>query len=65
MSGIDLFVILLIAVLFVLAVRYLLRHGDSCAGCGGSCSGKCSSCRMREAELENVPERFRLKSREF
>ena len=40
-----------LAALFVLAVRYCLRH-KGCGGCAGcqKCSGDCEECTRRERE---------------
>lgn len=38
MAPIDLAVIAAVALLMFLAVRYVLRSGDKCAGCGSSSS---------------------------
>lgn len=57
----SIIILAVIAVLFILAVRYSIRHKDSCAECGGSCTGSCASCRYSQANLDKVPERFRMK----
>lgn len=46
MNAISVIISAVIAVLFILAVRYCVRHGSSCAECSGSCascSGECGS----------------------
>lgn len=57
----SIIILAVVAVLFVLAVRYSIQHKDSCAECGGSCTGMCSSCNHDQVDLDKVPERFRLK----
>ena len=68
MNGATIFLGLIIAALFVLAVRYLVKNG-MCAACedkaacqaakkagapdlSSACGGKCASCRYYEQELK-------------
>ena len=60
MAPIDLAVIAAVALLMFLAIRYVLRSGDTCAGCGssGSCAahvagrGECPAAAGIVADVE-------------
>ncbi len=60
MAPIDLAVIAAVALLMFLAVRYVLRSGDKCAGCGSSSScaahvtgkGECPAAAEIVADVE-------------
>ncbi|MGM9649499.1 MAG: FeoB-associated Cys-rich membrane protein [Butyricicoccaceae bacterium] len=47
MSPADIIIVAVLAVLFVLAVRYILRHPSSC---GGNCAGCTKRCRRTERD---------------
>lgn len=61
MNLISILILAVIAVLFVLAIRYTVRHPDACEGCGskGVCDGSCATC--HEIDMSKVPDRFKLK----
>ena len=61
MNLISILIFAAIAVLFVLAIRYTVRHPDACEGCGskGACNGSCATC--NEIDMSKVPDRFNLK----
>ena len=44
MNSITILILVVIALLFVLALRHVLKHGScgSCRECAGGCSGHCS-----------------------
>lgn len=63
----------ILSLLFVLALRYSMSHGF-CEACGGSCgssagaeaghscaAGGCKNCAYLAEEMQEVPERFRIK----
>lgn len=72
MSLVDIVLIVIIAALFILAVRYSLSHA-SCEACDGQSCGVghgrhlhrkgsgCSHCNYKEIEDQEIPERFRIK----
>lgn len=65
MNLISIVILAVIAVLFVLALRYSITHPDACAGCGskGACTGSCASCHACDVDPDKIPERFRLKKK--
>lgn len=53
MNAASILIVILVAAAFVMAVRYIIKHGDSCAQCAsGQCSGECKSCSLYEQEME-------------
>ena len=73
MNTATILVFMLLLILFVLALRYSMSHG-SCEACGGSCgssagteaghscaAGGCKNCAHLAEEMQEVPERFRIK----
>ena len=51
MSALDYAIIAIIAVWFILAIVYIIKHG-SC-GCGGKRGGKCSRCKGCNVRTDN------------
>jgi hypothetical protein len=50
-------IVLLVGVLFILALRKIIRdakNGGSCAGCSGCSGGSCQSCNTISAEELDV-----------
>lgn len=50
----------LIGAAFAVAVRYSVKNRNSCAECGGSCSGSCPACRDLEQDKTEMMERLGL-----
>lgn len=41
----SIIVVAIIAVLFITAIKYILKNNDHCAGCGNKCSSSCPHCK--------------------
>ena len=48
----NIIVVAIVILLMALAIRYLLRHRGSCAGCSGDCG--CSHCSVAEKMVKDL-----------